>query len=282
MVFRLFLLTLKMAIEKNSLPSIIYSCYFNASRKGEHFVADHIFSYQVSGTIVANDGTEEYTFAEGDFRFSARNHLAKYVKLPPPNGQFKTVAIFFSQAILREVAHTYGYQSLKRNHNKPFLKLEPSSIYQNFIGSLIPYLETDQLTDKDLINLKVREALLTLLKVNPELEDILFDFTEPGKIDLEGFMQQNFHFKVGLNRFAYLTGRSLATFKRDFKKIFNTTPSRWLVKRRLQEAYYLMKEQGKRPSQVYIELGFEDFSHFSYAFRQAFGVSPSKIQFIKN
>lgn len=70
--------------------------------------------------------------------------------------------------------------------------------------------------------------------------------------------------------------------KRDFKKIFNITPSRWLVKRRFQEAYYLMKEQGKRPSQVYIELGFEDFSHFSYAFRQEFGVSTSKIQIIKN
>jgi AraC-like DNA-binding protein len=125
--------------------------------------------------------------------------------------------------------------------------------------------------------LKLKEALLILLKVNPELKDILFDFNEPGKIDLEGFMQQNYHFKVGLNRFAYLTGRSLATFKRDFEKIFKISPNRWLVQRRLQEAYYLIKERGKRPSEIYFELGFEDFSHFSYAFRQAYGAAPTKI-----
>jgi AraC-like DNA-binding protein len=268
-----------MNAEKSNLPSIVYSCYFNASRTGEHFVADHIFSYQISGSIIANDGEHEYTFNEGDFRFSKRNQLVKYVKIPPPNGEFKTVAIFFDQQTLREFSTSYGYNPTKRDsgNGNAYVTLTHNKTYKNFIDSLLPYLEAGPLNDKELISLKVKEALLLLLKVNPELKEILFDFSEPGKIDLEGFMQKNFHFKVGLNRFAYLTGRSLATFKRDFEKIFNISPSRWLTQRRLQEAYYQIKEQGKRPSEVYINLGFEDFSHFSYAFRQAYGLSPSKI-----
>jgi hypothetical protein len=50
-------------------------------------------------------------------------------------------------------------------------------------------------------------------------------FSEPGKIDLEAFMNRNFHFDVSLERFAYLTGRSLSTLKRDFKDLYNLPPA---------------------------------------------------------
>ena len=76
---------------------------------------------------------------------------------------------------------------------------------------------------------------------------------------------------------AYLTGRSLATFKRDFDQIFHTSPARWLYQQRLAEAYYLLREENKRPSDVYHEVGFESLAHFSHAFKQLFGYSPSTV-----
>ncbi|MEN0055523.1 MAG: AraC family transcriptional regulator [Mucilaginibacter sp.] len=263
--------------DKEQPIPIVHACYAKTNNNSENFVPHHIFSYQISGSMIVNDGKHEYVFEPGDFRLSKRNQLAKYVKVPPPNGEFKTIAIYFDQQTLREFSATYGYKAEKRDDTPGFINLPNSSIYKNFVESLLPYLAADQFRDKELLALKIKEALLILLRVNPELKDVLFDFSEPGKIDLEGFMQKNFHFKVGLNRFAYLTGRSLATFKRDFQKIFKTSPSRWLVQRRLQEAHYLIKEQGKRPSEIYFELGFEDFSHFTYAFRQAYGAAPTKI-----
>jgi AraC-like DNA-binding protein len=263
--------------DKEQPIPIVHACYSKANNNSENFVPHHIFSYQISGSMVVNDGKHEYVFEPGDFRLSKRNQLAKYVKVPPPNGEFKTIAIYFDQQTLREFSAYYGYRAEKRDDTPGFIKLTNSNIYKNFVESLLPYLQADQFRDEELLALKIKEALLILLRVNPELKDILFDFSEPGKIDLEGFMQKNFHFKVGLNRFAYLTGRSLATFKRDFTKIFKTSLSRWLVQRRLQEAYYLIKEQGKRPSEIYFELGFEDFSHFTYAFRQVYGAAPTKI-----
>ena len=90
-------------------------------------------------------------------------------------------------------------------------------------------------------------------------------------------MHKNFHFNVSLKRFAYLTGRSLATFKRDFEKIFHLSPSRWLLQRRLQEAHYRIREKGAKPSEVYLDLGFEDLSHFSFAFRKKYGIPPSRL-----
>ncbi len=41
-------------------------------------------------------------------------------------------------------------------------------------------------------------------------------------------------FNMSLEKFGYLTGRSLTTFKRDFFKTFKTTPQRWLTQKRLE------------------------------------------------
>jgi len=56
------------------------------------------------------------------------------------------------------------------------------------------------------------------------------------------------------------------------------SPSRWLLQRRLQEAYYLIKERGKAPSDLYLKLGFEDLSHFSYPFEKTYGTPLSRVQ----
>ena len=238
---------------------------------------EHVFSYQVSGTLTMNDGDKLSVFEPGDFRFIKRNTLVKFLKQPPPNGEFKSASVYLSQEILRDFSIEFGYKTSGHYNGDGVIKLKPAPLYKSFIDSLLPYQQEGVYINQQLQTLKVREAILLLLQNNPELTQVLFDFSEPGKIDLEGFMEKNFHFNVQLKRFAYLTGRSLATFKRDFQKLFKTTPSRWLQQRRLQEARYLIKEKGKAPSDVYLELGFEDLSHFSFAFKKLYGVGPSRI-----
>lgn len=84
-------------------------------------------------------------------------------------------------------------------------------------------------------------------------------------------------FNMTLAKFSYLTGRSIATFSRDFKKAFNTTPQKWLTERRLQLAHYQLSEKQRKPIDVYYEAGFENLSHFSYAFKKHFGYAPNAI-----
>jgi AraC-like DNA-binding protein len=268
-----------MSNSKENRSKILYSCYFTRNREGEHFIPEHVFSYQIAGTLTMYDGSKTYTCKEGDFRLSRRNKLAKFVKQPPENGEFKSLSIFLDQPTLREISKEFqieaGKQTLPADAT---LVLANHPLYKSFMDSLLIYLQLPDEEQVHLMELKIREAVLLLLKVNPEIKDVLFDFSEPGKIDLEAFMLQNFHFNVELQRFAYLTGRSLSTFKRDFEKIFHLTPSRWLIQKRLEEAYYLIHEKRKSPSDVYLEVGFEDLSHFSFAFKKKFGLAPSLIK----
>ncbi|SFD58774.1 AraC-type DNA-binding protein [Chitinophaga sp. CF118] len=263
--------------DDKSLTPILYSCYVSRSREGEQFVKDHVFSYHIAGTLIMNDGNKEYIFGEGDFRFLRKNHLVKFAKQPQVNGEYKSLSIYLDQQTLRNFSMEYGYKAEKWTGAESIISLQPDPLYKGYLDSLKPYDQITRAGNENLVALKLKEAILLLLHTRPDLKDVLFDFSEPDKIDLEGFMQQNYHFNVELKRFAYLTGRSLTTFKRDFEKIFHSTPSRWLQQRRLQEAHYLIKEKGKAPSDVYLDLGFEDLSHFSFAFKKMYGVGPSKI-----
>lgn len=119
--------------------------------------------------------------------------------------------------------------------------------------------------------------MVVLLQTDSEVANILFDFSDPEKIDLEEFMLRNYKFNVCLERFAHLTGRSLSAFKRDFEKIFHATPIHWLVLKRLEEAFNLFNTENKRPSDIYLDLGFENFSYFSFAFKKLFGHSPTQL-----
>ena len=91
-------------------------------------------------------------------------------------------------------------------------------------------------------------------------------------------MLQNFHYNVPIEHFAKLTGRSLAAFKRDFNHIFKTSPRKWLQEKRLKEAYHLIQQKRRKPTEIYLELGFENLSHFYTSFKQKFGVTPASIE----
>ncbi len=267
-----------MVDSQSNKPGILYSCYFTRSREGEQFIPEHVFSFQIAGTLKINDGKKTYLFEQGDCRLSRRNHLAKFEKQPPEDGEFKSLSVYLDQETLREFSREFNVKAQKKAAaDDAVIILNNHPVYQSFKESLFVYLQLPGEEKMKLMRLKIKEAIQLMLMINPEVQDILFDFNEPGKINLEAFMNRNFHFNVDLNKFAYLTGRSLSTFKRDFEKLYNITPSRWLLQRRLQEAYFLIKEKGQSPSAVYMDLGFEDLSHFSYAFKKQYGAPPTLI-----
>ena len=90
-------------------------------------------------------------------------------------------------------------------------------------------------------------------------------------------MEENFTCDLSIEEIAHYTGRSLATFKRDFKKISDLTPEKWLIKKRLERAYELMNAGGKKVVDVYAEVGFRNPSHFSTAFKREYGMSPTAV-----
>jgi AraC-like DNA-binding protein len=148
---------------------------------------------------------------------------------------------------------------------------------QSVFASLLPYLELEHRLPENLLTVKITEVLEILRSLDPHSDGVLADFSEPGKLNLVEFMEANYMFNMPLATFSYLTGRSLTTFKRDFKKAFQLSPQRWLTQRRLTLAHYQLAEKRRKPVDLYLEVGFENLTHFSYAFKKQFGYPPTAL-----
>ena len=96
------------------MPRILYSCYACSSREGEQFIPEHVFSYQVAGTLLLHEGDHAHILEAGTFRFLRRNTLIKFDKRPPAEGgEFRSLSVTFSQDMLRAFSQEYGCQATR-------------------------------------------------------------------------------------------------------------------------------------------------------------------------
>ena len=259
-----------------------FCCKVEKDKWCEEMVAEHMLVYLCSGELDLIAPDKKYHLKKGDSLFIKRNHLVRKIKRPSKDGEpFKGLFLQLKMPFLKKMLSEYHLPVPLVNNpatmKAVYVMLEKHPFLNGLFTSLEQYFDAEQYPSKELMETKLREAVFTLLQLRPDLSQVLFDFAEPWKINLEDFMNKNYKCDLTVEEFAHYTGRSLSTFKKDFAKIFHNTPSRWIVKRRLDEAKCLMEKLGKKPADVYLEVGFKNLSHFYTAFKREFGVSPSNL-----
>jgi AraC-like DNA-binding protein len=70
---------------------------------------------------------------------------------------------------------------------------------------------------------------------------------------------------------------SLSTFKRHFIVEYNEAPGKWLQDKRLQRAKEILKEGQLKASDIYQDMGYNNLSNFSIAFKNKFGKVQKKF-----
>jgi AraC-like DNA-binding protein len=235
----------------------------------------HMLVWFLSGEtkIVQADAT--YLFKKGNIFLIPRNQLATIINYPKDGLPHKTVVMHLDTERLRNFYANLAVKP-KALPSQKIYSFSNHPLLESCLASLVPYFEMKELPD-DIASLKIAEAISILRTIDKGIDNVLANFEEPGKIDLVSYMEKNFMFNLPLEKFGYLTGRSLTTFKRDFGKAFNNTPQRWLTQKRLELAHYQFIEKKKKPIDVCYEVGFENLSHFSYAFKKQFGYSPTEL-----
>jgi AraC family transcriptional regulator, exoenzyme S synthesis regulatory protein ExsA len=260
------------------IPGVIFFSYHSAMRKDKVAFMEHTtLVLQVSGRFSLETANQSISMETGEMLLIQRNQLAELTKTPPvEGGEYQTIVIRLQEELLRKIALEEQIETGEKYTGPANIRIPANDFLRAFFQSIVPYVRNpDQKITHSMGMLKVKEAVHLLLHTKPELQEFLFDFSEPYKMDLEKFMVSNFHFNVPIEKFAQLTGRSLAGFKRDFQKIFGMAPRHWLQEKRLIEARHLIESRNKKPSAIYLELGFESLSHFSHSFKKKFGKAPT-------
>jgi len=91
---------------------------------------------------------------------------------------------------------------------------------------------------------------------------------------MQEYLRANVRRNVRLEELARLNGLSKAYAIRSFRRVVGMPPYEWLLQLRIEEAKALL-QAGRAISEVALEFGFADQSHFHRRFKSVTGMTPA-------
>ncbi|PQP87266.1 AraC family transcriptional regulator [Paenibacillus sp. AR247] len=205
----------------------------------------------------------------------------EYEKAGEPDSDYilDYTMFFLNEKIVDEFLKFAGLQPIYLvNDVVPITVFPINDRIGSYIESLKPYFENPDEVKEGLVRVKLMELLFHIADSNDRLLQQMMQPISKERGSIAKIMEENFMNPVSLNDLAYLSGRSLAAFKRDFQAIYNTSPLKWVRNRRLDKAKELLTETVLSVTDVCFSTGFENIAHFSKVFKEKFGLPPSEFR----
>ncbi len=89
------------------------------------------------------------------------------------------------------------------------------------------------------------------------------------------YMNENYFEQISVETLAEIASLSLSQFERKFKKLFHTTPVRYITKLRLNESCKALSQSDDGIAQIALKTGFCDQSYFTRIFTNKIGITPN-------
>lgn len=185
---------------------------------------------------------------------------------------------FFSEEKLIEFLLKYTKSGTPHKDEIPYFVIENDDYIITFLNSLSVLGAASSDYTRRLLLVKFEEIMLYLLyKYEQKFEFYLYSLISKEVSPFKKVVESNVYSNLKLEEIAFLCNMSLSTFKRYFAFEYNEAPGKWLQDKRLQRAKDLLQEGVLKPSDIYLDVGYNNLSNFSIAFKNKFGISPKEI-----
>ena len=266
----------------NDFLFVEYKCPLNIEEY-QLWIENHLITYVISGKKDWITSKKTHELSTGDALFiqkgvyTTRQYLESdyCVMLFFITDKFIQRFITENPSFKRELNH-------KIEHNQIF-EITTNDVFKTLIESIFHYLKQREEIPKELVEIKFKELLFNIVlnSNNKEILSFFNSITQNTKSTIENIMAENFQYDLKIVDFAKLCGQSLSSFKRTFTACFSTTPSRWLINKRLEHSKMLLLGANLTVSEIGFECGFKNSSHFIQAFKKKEGVTPNKFRILK-
>lgn len=252
--------------------------------KCTRMIREHLLVYVHSGELVQIEIDNQKVIRKDECLFIPCNRRVKLLMRPSDGEPFRAITHTFKRWFIREFYENHVHEKdvfitpcNMVSYNRGIVRIGSQPDSTNFFLSLIPYFDIHHIPPtREITNLKAQETIRILLRTDTLFYRYLFDFPDLEKKDIMEYLIDNYmRDYLSINEIAVATNRSLSTFKRDFKKISNLPPRKYLIEWRLEAAYDKLYE-GDKAGDIYIKVGFKGLSHFYAAFKKKYGFSPGK------
>jgi len=207
------------------------------------------------------------------------NYVANFKDISPTS-QFKSVVFHLDPESIKTVFgdKDLGFLRIDKTSKSmyPALKIDRSTLLDSFVLSMEPYFDKPELANEQLLSTKLQELVYILCDSgkNTMATQIIGTLYTSEEIAFDEIIDANLYNNLSISEMAHLTNRSESTFKRDFKKWYNDSPSKYFKTKRLKKAAELLNSSSLQINEIAWECGFESAAHFSDSFHHYFGKSP--------
>ncbi|MEQ9440845.1 MAG: AraC family transcriptional regulator [Cyclobacteriaceae bacterium] len=265
----------------DELTFVTYDCPIEES-PFDYWTPKNYFAFITKGGLRWKTPTQDYVVHEGDAVFIKKGAHRVYKIL---TGEFCALMIFlpddFIYTTLKEESLN-GTQTPPKNTDT-VIRLEVDQTLSDYFAGVLNYFAQAMPPSKSLLKIKFKELIINVLtgQSNRALSSYFQGITLDKQHELQTIMEENFLYNLTLEEYANLCGRSLASFKRDFTKRYQTSPGKWLKQKRLAYAKFLLETTEFNISEITMEAGFENTSHFVRTFKERYDFPPLKFRKLK-
>jgi AraC-like DNA-binding protein len=241
---------------------------------------DNFFAHILTGELLVKTPRGEYLLKAGDSTFAKKGSAIGQTYV---HEDFCELLVFMPDDFIKTVIDKYNLSlatAAPLKQTDTLIRLENDVSLTTYFQSFFTYFHESVSPSGALLKLKFEELLLNIFSNNKH-QSLTYYFAEisrSAKPSIKEIMEANFFSNLSLDEFARLCTRSLSSFKKEFHALYNTTPGKWLLEKRLEYSRFLLETTGQSVDEICMESGFENRSHFNRAFKNKYACSPARFR----
>jgi AraC-like DNA-binding protein len=260
--------------------TVVASCNCESGTAGSMFLENHLLLFVLQGIYTVQYGNQACTIRRNEMALLPKATVVQYQKTgaSDSDNMLDYMMFFLKDELLKEFIKMANIK-----FTKPTIPVSISAKPVNerllkYLDSLKPYFSETNEIEGNLIKIKLLELLFDLASADNNMLQQLLQVKQQVRSNMSTIVEENLTKPVSLNDLAYLSGRSLSSFKRDFRAVYNVSPAHWIREKRLQKAKELLTNSSMSITDVCFMTGHESVAHFSRIFKEYFGDSPSSYK----
>lgn len=257
--------------------SIIDQCIVTAGERGTFFLEQHLLYVVLGGSVKLTCGRQSWTVGKNEMILLRRAQSVSYEKQgSEETGLFESQLFAINDELLKDflTSQQVVIPAMTEEYGAQVSPMSERLVA--YCWSLSPYFNDPSQVNPGLLRLKVMELLYNVMDCSKNIFRQMLQLRQPVKTDIHRVVEENYTSPISLDELAYLSGRSLSSFKREFQDIYGEPPARWIREKRLSKAHEMLRSSNLSVADVAYSLGFENPTHFSRIFKQQYGYAPSQ------
>lgn len=245
----------------------------------EKIATSHCFMYITSGQVeVKTKEGNAITTQAGEVLFMPRDTylISDFVA---ENNTLALYLIFIGHDIIDVFLNSARRATQDGSGIMPSVcKLNASNSIKHYFNGLNAMYSGVE-NNREILNLKLLE-FLHLINIDGHKNIVATLYASEQckrKRNITSLMLENYKKNLTVTDFANLSGRSLSTFNRDFKRKYGESPKQWLITQKIAAAHTLL-ESGVNVTNSALEVGYSNVSHFIKAYKNVYGRTPKEIK----